>query len=162
MPDPGADLLEVGRIHRPHGLRGEVQVSLLTDRTERVAPGSVLHTPAATLTVVESRPHQGRWLVRFDGYTDRTGAETLSGQVLSAEPIDVGEGLWVHQAIGAEVLTTGGDTVGRVVAVVANPAHDLIELDSGALVPVVFVDDEASEPDRLVIDPPAGLLDLER
>jgi 16S rRNA processing protein RimM len=156
-----ADLLEVGRIHRAHGLRGEVQVSLLTERTERVAPGAELHTPQGTLTVVESRQHQGRWLVRFDGYADRTSAETLQGRVLSAPPIDDGEGFWVHEAIGAEVVTVAGDIVGTVTAIVANPAHDLLELDSGALVPLVFLVDDQSGPGRLVIDPPPGLFDLD-
>jgi 16S rRNA processing protein RimM len=48
--------------------------------------------------------------------------------------------------------------VGRCVGVVANPAADLLELDSGALVPVVFIVDHT--PDRVTIDPPEGLFDL--
>ena len=49
--------------------------------------------------------------------------------------------------------------LGRCTAVVANPAHDLLELDSGALVPIVFV--VSNEPGRVVIDPPEGLFDLD-
>lgn len=161
MTNGSPDLLEVGRIHRAHGLRGEVQVSLLTERVERVAVGATLHTPKGDLTVAESRPHQGRWLVRFEGVIDRTSAESLQGRVLSAPPIDDGEGMWVHETIGAEVVTVDGTSVGRVRAIVANPAHDLLELDSGALVPMVFMIEDQSSSDRLVIDPPAGLLDLD-
>ncbi|HVX18635.1 MAG TPA: ribosome maturation factor RimM [Acidimicrobiales bacterium] len=160
MTDARPELLEVGRIHRAHGLRGEVQVSLTTDRVERVQPGAQLQTAQGPLTVAASRPHQGRWLVRFEGYADRTSAETLQGRVLSAPPLDGGEGLWVHEAIGAEVVLVDGTTVGKVAAVVDNPAHDLIELDSGTLIPVVFLVDADSRPGRLVIDPPPGLLEL--
>ena len=69
--------LEVGRIGRAHGLRGEVAVTLSTDRAERVAVGSRLHVDERVLTVVAARPHQGRWLVRFEEVGDRTAAEAL-------------------------------------------------------------------------------------
>jgi 16S rRNA processing protein RimM len=152
-------LLEVGRIGKAHGLRGEVTVSLTTDRTERVEPGAVLHAGDRRLTIVSSRPHQGRWIVAFDGVVGRDAAEVLRGDVLRAEPLDDPDALWVHDLVGAEVVTTGGTSCGRVTEVIANPAHDILQLDSGRLVPVVFVVDESGLPDRLVIDPPAGLID---
>jgi 16S rRNA processing protein RimM len=154
-------LLEVGRVGRPHGLRGEVLVRLTTDRNERLAPGSVLHTDAGELVVTASRPHQDRWIVSFDGRDRREAVEGLRGQVLRAEALDDPDELWVHDLVGAEVVTieaAGGERVGTCVAVVANPASDLLELDSGALVPVVFIVDR--EHGRVTIDPPAGLLDL--
>jgi 16S rRNA processing protein RimM len=151
-------LLEVGRIGRPHGLRGEVVVRLTTDRNERLAPGSVLHADAGELVVVAARPHQDRWIVSFEGYDRREAVDGLRGQVLRAEALDDPDELWVHDLVGAEVVTAGGDAVGTCVAVVANPASDLLELDSGALVPVVFVVDHAEG--RVTIDPPEGLLDL--
>jgi 16S rRNA processing protein RimM len=152
-------LLEVGRIGRPHGLRGEVVVRLTTDRLERLAPGSVLHSDAGDLVVTASRPHQDRWIVSFEGRDGRDAAEGLRGQVLRAEALDDPDELWVHDLVGATVVTAaGGEPVGRCVAVVANPAADLLELDSGALVPVVFVVDHVDG--RVTIDPPEGLLDL--
>jgi 16S rRNA processing protein RimM len=78
--------------------------------------------------------------------------------VLLAEPIDDPEGLWVHQLVGAEVVDAGGSTVGRVTAVEANPASDLLVLDSGALIPLRFV--LAHQHGRLEVDLPPGLLDL--
>ena len=89
-------LLEVGRVTKPHGLRGEVVVELISDRAERMAPGSVLQTGAGPLTVVSAVPRGGRWVVTFAGVADRDGAEALRGVVLSAEPIDDPSALWVH------------------------------------------------------------------
>ncbi|MFO7279671.1 MAG: ribosome maturation factor RimM [Thermoanaerobacterales bacterium] len=151
-------LLEIGRITRPHGLRGEVVVRLVTDRLERLQPGSVLHTDRGDLVVRSARPHRDTWLVAFEGRDGRDQVEDLRGVTLRAEPLDDPEVLWVHELVGATVVTTDGREVGRCEAVVDNPAADLLELDSGALVPVVFVVDHA--PGRVVIDPPEGLLDL--
>jgi 16S rRNA processing protein RimM len=153
-----APLLEIGRITRPHGLRGEVVVRLVTDRSERLAPGSVLQSDRGELVVRSSRRHRDVWLVAFEGRDGRDQVEDLRGVALRAEAIDDPEVLWVHELVGATVVTTDGEEVGSCVAVVDNPAADLLELDSGALVPVVFVVDH--EPGRVVIDPPEGLLDL--
>jgi 16S rRNA processing protein RimM len=165
--EPSPRLVEVGRIARAHGLRGEVAVDLITDRDERVAPGSVLHTDAGPLVVAASRSqlkkagHTPRthWVVAFEGRSSREAAEALRGLTLRAEPIDDPDELWVDDAVGAEVvLASGGEPVGTCVSVLANPAADLLELDTGALVPVVFVIDR--QPGRIIIDPPDGLLDL--
>jgi len=149
-------VLEVGRVVKPHGLRGEVVVELVTDRTERVAPGSVLSTPSGELRVVRSVPHKQRWIVAFAGVADHDDAEALRGAVLSAEPLDDPEALWVHELVGKEVVGLDGRRHGTVVSVEANPASDLLVLDDGALVPLRFV--VASEPGRVVVDPPEGLL----
>jgi 16S rRNA processing protein RimM len=151
-------LLEVGHIARAHGLRGEVVVDLTTDRVERLDPGTVLVTDRGELTVAAARPHRDRWIVSFAGHDDRERAEDLRGLALRAPALDDPDELWVHDMVGCAVVTTGGDTVGTCVAVVANPASDLIELDGGALVPVAFVVDHA--PGRLTVDPPDGLFDL--
>ncbi|MCU1352535.1 MAG: rRNA processing protein RimM [Acidimicrobiales bacterium] len=153
-------LLEIGRIDRPHGVRGDVIVALSTDRTERVTPGSVLQTDAGPLTVAASRPHHHRWIVTFEGVNGREAAEALHGRTLRAEPLDDPEAMWVHELVGAEVVTSDGESWGSVVAVLSNPASDLLELTDGTLVPIVFVVDESGLPDRVVIDPPEGLRDL--
>jgi 16S rRNA processing protein RimM len=148
-------LLEVGRITKPHGLRGEVVVDLVTDRRERVAPGTVLESSLGPLVVLASRPHQGKWLVTFEGCNDRTAAERLAGAVLHAEALDDPEALWVDDLIGTEVVEVDGTRRGKVVAVVENPAHDILELDSGALVPVVFI--RSCEHGITTVDVPEGL-----
>ena len=152
-------LLEVGRITKTHGVRGDVLVLLTTERTERLDPGSVLHTDRGTLTVVRSSPHVDRWIVHFEGIDVREVADAWRGVVLRAEPLgDDDEELWVHELIGATVALTDGRAVGTVTEVLANPAADLLVLDSGALVPVVFVVDSGDG--TVTIDPPEGLLDL--
>lgn len=146
---------------KAHGLKGEVLVSLITHRTERVAPGFVLQTEAGPLEVRSSRPHQHRWIVQFVGVETREAAEAIHGTVLFAEPIADADALWVHELIGAEVRTPDGRAWGRVESVEANPASDLLVLEGGALVPEVFVTDASGLPDFVVVDPPAGLLDPE-
>jgi 16S rRNA processing protein RimM len=155
-----AGLLEVGRIGRAHGLKGEVAVSLWADRPERVAPGQMLHTDHGDLCVASSRPHQGRWLVHFVDVTDRTAAEQLAGLTLHAPPSDEPGTLWVHELIGADVVRVDAPEtiVGRVSAVESNPASDLLVLESGSLVPLRFV--VSHEPGSLVVvDVPDGLID---
>ena len=152
-------LLEVGRIGRAHGLRGELVVDLTTDRDERVAPGTHLFTDRGELIVATSRPLRGQHLVSFAGYPDRTSAGTLVGLILRAEAIYDLDALWAHDVIGTRVVDREGIDRGRVVAVQANPAHDLLVLESGALVPVVFV--VSSESGVTLIDPPRGLFELE-
>lgn len=152
------DRLEVGRITKAHGLRGEVIVVLGTDRAERVEPGAVLHAGERQLVVVGSRRHQNGWIVQFDGIAGREAAEALRGLVLSAEPLDDPDVLWVHELIGCTVVDTDGTERGVVESVQANPASDLLVLDTGALVPLVFVTDRSTR--RVTIDPPEGLFDL--
>ena len=151
-------LLEVGRITKPHGLRGEVIVHLVTDRTERVAAGSVLTgDDGRSFEVLASTPHQGNWIVAFAGIEDRTGAEAVRGTVLHAESLDDPDALWVHELIGSEAVDTAGHRLGTVAAIEANPASDLLVLDTGGLVPMRFLVDRV--PGRVTVDPPHGLLE---
>jgi 16S rRNA processing protein RimM len=154
--------LELGRVGRPHGVRGEVVVRLHTDRAERTTPGAVLRAGDRELVVASARPHQGRWLVRFEGITDRDAAEELRGAILVGGPLDdPGEGrVWVHELVGEEVRDVHGAALGRVAAVEVNPAHDILVLDGGALVPMVFVVEHRNG--IVVVDPPEGLLDVNR
>ncbi len=150
-------MLEVGRVTRPHGLRGEVVVELVTNRLERVAAGAVLRSPEGDLTVERAVPHGDRWLVRFVGVADREAAERLRGAKLSAAAIDDPSVLWVHELVGAEVVDRDGAVLGTVSAVEANPASDLLVLEGGGLVPLTFVVETG--PRRVVVDVPAGLLE---
>jgi len=150
-------VLEVGRVVKPHGLRGEVIVELVTDRTERLVPGTELATDDGLLVVEQSSPHLGRWIVQFAGVVGRDAAEALRGTVLSAEPLEDPDALWVHELVGSRVEGTDGTDYGFVTAVEANPASDLLVLEGGGLVPLRFVVDH--EPGRVVVDPPPGLLD---
>jgi len=151
-------LLEVGRVVKPHGLAGELVVELWTDREERLAPGTELETDAGPLLVVTSRPHQGRYLVRFAGLATREDADALRGALLRATALEEPDTLWVHELVGAQVVTTAGVSVGTVTAVEANPASDLLVCSGGALVPLRFV--TSIEPGVAVtVDVPEGLIE---
>ena len=154
-----AGLLEIGYIRRAHGVHGQVSVELGTDRLERVEPGARWFARDGWLTVVSAAPHQHRWLVKLDTIGDRLAAQRYTNTPIYAEPIAGGDddALWVHELIGCEVVEVSGRARGRCVSVVANPASDLLELDDGALVPVVFV--VSHENGRIEIDPPLGLFD---
>jgi 16S rRNA processing protein RimM len=149
-------MLEVGRIVSAHGLRGMVIVDLWTDRTERLDPGMVLHTERGDLTVVSSQPNKDQFLVQFAEITDRPGSEAWRGTLLSAERLEVEGVLWVDQLFGATVQTPDGVTRGTVVSVEENPASDLMVLDNGALVPMVFVT-EVQANHTVIVDVPEGL-----
>lgn len=151
-------MLEVGRIGRPHGLRGAVFVELTSDREERLAPGAHLWARGLDLVVRHRRrATNGRAIVEFEPLTDRSDAARLTNAVLYGEPIDDPAALWVHELIGRHVVDQHGSDHGPCVAVVANPAADLLELASGALVPSNFVVGLAGP--VIEVEVPDGLFD---
>ena len=159
-------LLEVGRFGRPHGVKGQIYIKLSTDRSERVQIGARLW--AGEWFEVSARTSMAntgadRWVVGIVGIDDRNDVERLVNKVVWAEPIDDPEAVWVHQVIGARVVGTDGVDRGTCIAVLKNPANDLLELESGALVPVIFVESVVpNDADGFVItiDPPEGLFEV--
>ncbi|RAO05846.1 ribosome maturation factor RimM [Micromonospora noduli] len=214
--------LVVGRIGKPHGVRGEVTVEVRTDEPEaRFAPGTVLRTepgatppparntvlgtepgatppparntvlgtePGATpppasdepgvpfrvpaeLTIEESRFHQGRVLIAFEGILDRNTAEALRGTLLVVDSADVTppddpEEFHDHQLVGLAVVTPAGERLGEVARIDHAPSSDLLVLrrPEGRTALIPFVRAIVPEVDlaggRVIVDPPAGLLDL--
>ena len=114
------------------------------------------------LTVSSSAPHNDRWRVRFTDVPDRTTAEALHGAELFAEPIDDPDALWIHELIGASVEMPDGSPVGRIASVESAGASDLLVLDDGRMIPLVFVIKKfgsAADGFGVTIDPPLGLLE---
>ncbi len=108
------------------------------------------------LEVVRSRAHGTRWAVLFKGISDRDAASLLQGCVLMAAPMDAPGTLWVHDLVGREVHDLAGLALGRVVALEANPASDLLVLDSGAVIPLVFLSEPAETARGGCETPPSG------
>ena len=108
--------------------------------------------------MVAASPHQNRWRVRFEGFHSREDVEPLHGLVLRAEPVEDPDVWFVHDLIGKAVVLADGTEVGTCTSVVDNPAHDLLELDGGQLVPLPFVIEVG---DVIEIEPPEGLLDAD-
>ncbi len=165
----------VGRIGRPHGIRGDVVVGVRTDEPElRFAKGSRLDTdPAAIgpLIVAGTRWHSGELLVRFEGVADRDAAGDLRGAWLmvdSATIAPTGDPDEFHDTdlIGLSVRTLDGTPVGTVDDV-RHAGQDVlvVKAPGGREIMVPFV--KAIVPDVnvaegfLAIDPPEGLLNLE-
>jgi 16S rRNA processing protein RimM len=165
--------LVVGRIGRPHGVRGEVTVEVRTDDPDqRFAPGMTLATdPAAAgpLTVEEARWHKGILLLALAGVDDRDAAEALRGTMLvidSAQiaPSDDPDEFHDYHLIGLAVVTTDGTRVGEVTDVLHH-GQDLLVVHrpSGDEAYVPFVKALVPEIDLdkgvLVVDAPPGLFD---
>jgi len=150
--------LEVGRIVKAHGLKGQVLVDLSSDRVERLAVGGTLLSERGPLVVVFAAAHQARFIVTFDRIDSREEAERWRGVLLSAPRIDDGSVIWIDQLFGAEVVDASGVRRGVVVDVEANPASDIMVLDTGALVPLTFVVDVEANT-RVSINAPEGLFE---
>ena len=169
----------VGRVGRPHGIRGEVVVGVRTDEPDlRFAVGATLDaaeqeegpSDGERLTVAAARWHSGQLLIAFTGITDRTAAGELTGRWLSVDSSqlpDIGDPdeFRDHQLIGLSVRTADGDPVG-VVTDVLHYGQDLLVVrrsdaaDGESLVPFVkaIVPEVDVAAGVVVIDPPPGLL----
>jgi len=151
--------LEVGKIDKAHGVHGDVVVTLLSDRTERLDAGAVLfrydHT---SFTVVKSRPHQHRFIVEFAEIKGREAADAARGTMLFGDPIDDPDTLWVHELIGASVVDLNDEPLGTVESVLENPASDILVLEGDKFVPLTFYVSQRDD-GTIVVDPPDGLFD---
>jgi len=164
--------LVVGRIGRPHGVRGEVTVEVRTDDPEtRFAPGTTLATDppsAGPLVVSETRWSSGVLLLRLVGVDDRDQAEALRDTMIVIDSDDIPpptdpDEFYDHQLIGLAVETVAGESVGEV-SDVLHHGQDLLVVRHGSrdvLIPFVkaLVPEVDLASDRLVVDPPPGLID---
>jgi len=149
----------VGHLRRPHGLKGDIFVQLTTDRRERVDVGAELFGRGQRLSVAASRvAGNGRIIARFDQIHDRTEAERWTNVELFAAPIEDPAALWVHELIGSRVVDQHGVDRGECASVLENPAAEIIETDTGALVPVNFVVSVSGG--TISVDVPDGLFEL--
>lgn len=155
---PPAGLLEIATVGRAHGVRGDVVLHPVTNRLERFDIGSKLITAAGERAVSRSRFDGHRLLVSFDGIADRDAAAALTGTTVFAEPLHDPDELWVHELCGSAVIDQHGSEAGVITSVVANPAADLLELDTGHLVPLTFV--VRCEPGAVHVEVPDGLFEL--
>ena len=182
MGDMAGTEVVVGRIGKPHGVKGELSVELRTDEPDRrFAAGAVLatrtpqgadpHGPGrpTALTVRSTRWHQSRLLVTFEEVRDRTAAEAVRGLLLAveidpSESPDDPEEFYDHQLLGLSVETPDGTLVGELTEVLHGTAQDLLSIRApegreilvpfvSALVPVVDV-----AGGRVVVEDEPGLL----
>jgi 16S rRNA processing protein RimM len=129
-----SDLVPVGRVGRPHGLDGSFFVEQASEDPERFAKGARLHVNGEPAEVVGSKRSRGRPVIRLDREAPR-GAE-LAVPRSELPPPDEDE-YYAFQLVGLEVEEDGGRTLGRVTAVQPGVANDVLELNSGDLLPLV-------------------------
>ncbi|QSR31863.1 ribosome maturation factor RimM [Nocardioides sp. S5] len=168
----------VGRIGKPHGIRGEVTLDVRTDEPDRrFAPGTTLRAEApagadrrpASLTVARARWHQSTLLVTFEELADRNAAEAARGTVLHATigPDDMPEDpdeYYDHQLVGLDVVDLDGTLLGQVKALVHGSAQDLLTVRTpdgrDTLVPFVsaLVPEVDLDAGRIVVADRPGLV----
>ncbi len=167
-------LVVVGRIGRPHGIRGAVSIEVRTDEPDRrFAVGAHLVSDAGLdLVVTSSTWHSGRLLLTFQGYDDRTAVEQLRNQILSVdrpddEQPDDPQEFYDSALVDCHVVDSDDAEIGTVTEVAHLPAQDMLVIrtpdDREILVPFVadFVPSVDIANKRIVITPPDGLLDEE-
>jgi 16S rRNA processing protein RimM len=167
-------LVAVGRIGKPHGVRGDVFVEPWTDSpSERFFSGAVFGADPVDrgpLTVAAVHDHSGRLVLHFTGVDDRDSVESLRGTILTVAaierpPIEDPDEFYDTDLIGLMAQTVSGDRIGPVADVLHSAGASLLAIDASGrevlvpfhkhIVPVVDLEHGVLE-----IDPPDGLLDL--
>ncbi|MGF9646498.1 ribosome maturation factor RimM [Pseudarthrobacter oxydans] len=165
--------LQVARIGKPHGIRGEVTVQVLTDAPEdRFVPGTEFVVEPASvgpLTVNSARWNKDILLLGFDGIETRNDAETLRGAKLFIETEELDEdddeGWYEHELVGLEARV-GSRVVGKVAALNTMPVQDLllVKTPEGEEILIPFVEQIVPEVNVeegfILLTPPDGLFEL--
>jgi len=132
----GSELVTVGRVGKPHGLDGGFFVEDASERQEVFAEGATLYAGDEPAIVVASRRGSGgRPVIRLDRDVDRgskLGVPRATLPTLTDE-----DEFYVFQLVGLDVEEEGGRQLGRVREVLEYPGNDVLELDSGASLPLV-------------------------
>jgi 16S rRNA processing protein RimM len=155
--------LLVGRVGRAVGLKGEVELLVVSDAPDRFAPGAVVFHDERPLTVRTSRRRGDRTVIKFVEIFGRDDAEALTGAELTipedvARPLDEGE-YWDHDLVGCDVVTTDGNTIGQVDDVLHQPAGEILAVGKHLIPMTQQVVKSVDRGVRITIDPPPGLLE---
>ena len=163
----------VGRIGKPHGIRGEVTIEVRTDEPElRFAPGTTLTRESGPdLLVTGFHWHSGRVLLKFAGVDSRSAAEELRNSILTVERADSEvpqepDEYYDSNLIGCQVQTIAGEVLGQVADVLHLPSQEVLvvkslgENQNEYLIPFVerIVPTVDLDAKLITVDPPEGLL----
>jgi 16S rRNA processing protein RimM len=128
------DLVDVGRVGKPHGLDGSFFVEHASEEEAHFAMGATLHVDGAPAKVVASKRSRGRPVIRLDREVARGAGLAVPRDELPPTGEDE---YYEFQLIGLAVEEEGGRSLGRVVALHPGPANDALELEGGLLLPLV-------------------------
>jgi 16S rRNA processing protein RimM len=129
-----SNLVKVGRVGKPHGLDGSFFVEHASDDAARFARGATLHVDGEPAEIVASKRSRGRPVIRLDRVAPRGAKLAVPREELPATGEDE---YYEFQLVGLAVEEEGGRGLGNVAAVIPGPANDVLELDSGLLLPLV-------------------------
>ncbi len=149
-------MLEIGRITKPHGLKGDLIVDFFSDHPKRTVAGSLYQTSLGGVSIRKIAKHKDKWRVSFNEVESLEQAQKYRGLVLHAEAIEDDTVLFVHELIGKQVVDQYKNQHGRVESVLSNPASDLLELKEGVLVPLTFY--VKHDKTSVFVEVPEGLL----
>lgn len=128
------ELVVVGRVGRPHGIGGAFVVEHPSDDADRFAVGAELLAGDASARIEESKRAGGRLVVKLDRPVERgTELRVPRASLPPAGP----DAFYVFELVGLEVVEEGGRVLGKVQDVANYDANDVLELDSGTLLPLV-------------------------
>ena len=127
-------MVQVGRVGKPHGLRGAFFVEEASEEPERFAVGARVFAGDEAAVVVESKISGGRPVVRLDREVQRG---TVLAVPRSELPAPSPDSFYVSDLVGVEVVERDGPRLGRVEEVAPGVANDVLELDSGLALPFV-------------------------
>ena len=129
-----SEVVEVGRVGKPHGLRGAFFVERASEEPERFAVGARLFAGGQPAVVVESKVSGGRPVIRLDRAVERGSVLEVARSEL---PPPGADSFYVADLVDLEVVERTGPVLGRVTEVSPGVANDVLELDSGLALPFV-------------------------
>jgi 16S rRNA processing protein RimM len=125
------DFLAVGRVLRPHGVRGELLLATLTDYPEHLSEQKVVYLgePPQAHPLAGVRIHRSQLIIRLADCHDRAGADAFRDQIVQIEAqlaAPLAPGLYYHhQLIGLAVYTEAGEHLGELTEVLETGANDV-------------------------------------
>ena len=171
-----AAYLAVARFRKPHGLKGEAVVWVLTDFPDEVLVVGRLLTPVddlgspvgESLEIERSRPFHRAWLVKFKEVDDRGVLEKWDQMLLGVpktELTPLGEGEYYEHDVPGSSVVVNDEVIGEATGLIDIPGGKLLSVDvNGKEVMVPFREPILLGVDRVTrrieLDPPPGLLDL--
>lgn len=170
------EYLTVGKVKAPFGLKGEVEITVLTDWPSRFLSGLELHLSPplkelSTLVVEKTSVRNNRLFLKFKQINNRTSAERIKGcwlKVTADNAVSLPkDNYWHHQILGLNVLTDKGLSLGRVEEIIRTGSNDVYVVRDNkneTLIPAIkkVVRKIDLKQKKMIIQPVPGLLDLSR
>lgn len=142
--EPRDGFTAVGRVLRPHALKGEVRLQVFSPSARNVQRGRPVYVRGVRRIVERARFDRDAWIVKVSGLDSRSDVEELRGELFEAADNDVlrddAESYFVHEIVGLRVLTEDGRELGHVTEVLDTGANDVYVVGAGkaeVLVPAI-------------------------